>query len=88
MVAHNTQPKHHLSQQSDKLLEVTPADPEQLVDPARCYVCNLAATAICSQCKLPICEEHRYRTHELVSKVGVTLCEECSDHVEAIMPRF
>jgi hypothetical protein len=59
-----------------------PIEPEQEVDTRVCYECQQTATAICTHCKQPVCEEHRQPVKELVTKLTITLCDDCAKRYE------
>ncbi|HLI88877.1 MAG TPA: hypothetical protein VKV37_09315 [Ktedonobacteraceae bacterium] len=54
-------------------------------DPTKCYVCEAEATATCARCKMPVCDEHQQVAHEYITKVPMTLCDECADYYEALV---
>lgn len=70
---------------NEQNIPTPPMDPEQLVDPKRCYVCSEDATAVCAHCQMPICEEHREDTRISATRLTVPLCDECADKVEGLI---
>lgn len=75
----------HNEKQKDQLPLAMPVEPEQVVDTRVCYLCQRDATATCAQCKMPVCEEHRHQVQEYVTRVSVTLCDECADHYDGVI---
>jgi hypothetical protein len=60
-------------QEGTMSVEKIPLEQKSEVDPTKCYVCEAEATAVCAQCKMPICDEHQQKVQEYVTKVTIVL---------------